>query len=97
MNQQTVEHEVKCILTEDDHAAGMRIIQIGGDGWQKKLSDVIYELDFGCSTFFTYIDGVRAEIHKVSPASGSPYIRTDRDDENTNNLLNLPQCLTRIP
>ncbi len=89
--------KVTCVITEATEGDGQRITQIGGDGWQKKLSDVLYEIGLGTSCFYTFVDGERAEVHKVSPDQGDPYIRTDKDDETTNNLLKLPRCPKPLP
>jgi hypothetical protein len=95
--QAPTEYEVKCVVTEDDQSGGVRITQLGGPGWQKKLSDVIFEIDLGSSRFFTLVYGVRAEVHKVMAEHDIPYVRTDKDNETTNNLLSLPACPKRLP
>ena len=91
-----IEYQVKCIVSESD-AAGERIAQVGGAGWQKKLSDVLYEMGLGVSTFYTFVDGVRAEIIRVAEGNELPYLRTTADTEQSNNLLLLPQCPRRLP
>jgi uncharacterized protein DUF3892 len=85
--QQPTEYEVTCVVIEGD-----RVAQIGGRDWGRKmLSDVIYEIGFG-STFFTNVDGKRANIEVKRDENDNPYLSTDRDDETTNNLLSLPDC-----
>jgi Protein of unknown function (DUF3892) len=95
--QQPTEYEVTCIVTEDRHGQGVRIVQIGGKDWQKKLHDVVYEIGLDVSVFFTYVDGQRAELHVVEPEKGKLHLRTDKDEGTTNNLLSLPQCPTHLP
>ena len=89
--------EVKCIVTEKETDGAIRITQIGGDGWQEKLSDVVLKIRLNIATYFTLVDGGRAEIHVVSPEAGVPFLRTNADDGNMNNLLNLPRCPRVLP
>lgn len=96
-DEKPVEIEVTCVITEDDGTDNERIVQVGGNGWQKKVSDVVWEMDLGVAIYFTMVDGQRAEIHKVTPDYGPPYLRTDHDDENTNNLMALPRCPSALP
>jgi len=90
-------YEVKCVVTEQTADGTVRIAQIGGDGWQEKLSDVVYKLGLKVATYYTLVDGMRAEIHVVSHQAGLPFLRTSADDENTNNLLKLPRCPRVLP
>jgi len=92
-----VEYEVTCVVTEGDPALGERVVQVGGDGWQKLLSDVVLLMESGVCTFFTTVDGKRADVVKISPRIGPPYLRTTEDSETTNNLLALPQCHKQAP
>jgi len=89
--------EVKCVVVERDHDSTERITQIGGDGWQKKLSDVVWELGLGSAAYYTSVDGERADVEVVSPQSGPSHLRTNKDDELTNNLLKLPRCSKVLP
>jgi len=85
------ERKVECVVLERDVLGNTRIAAIGGDGWQMKLSDVLLAMG-GNFAFYTQVAGTRAEIHRVQLVDGSYSLRTTADDEQTNNLRELPAC-----
>ena len=91
-----IEYEVKCVITERDVDGSDRIIQIGGNDWQEKLSDVLLKIGIKSSSYYTMIDGQRADILVVRPAIGDPYLRTSKDGHHTNNLLRLRPCANSL-
>jgi len=92
----TMEYLVKYIVTETDPDGGDRITQLGGDGWQKKMSDIVFEIRLGTSTYYTFVNGERAEIHVVNDERSGPHVRTTQDNETTNNLLALPKSRNEL-
>lgn len=84
---------VSCILKVSDTREGITHVGgPGGGGWCWPISKVIASIDAGTDTFYTFVDGKRAEIHPHPGPGGKRYLRTDADTSVKDNLLSLPLC-----
>jgi hypothetical protein len=82
---------VTCInkVPRDDPHEG--ITHLGGPAWRWPREQVIRSIQEGSNTFYTLVNGVRANVEVVQGPNG-PYLRTRTDSVLTNNLLDLPEC-----
>ena len=62
-----------------------------GSRWKKSQTTVISEIDARVNTFYTRVNGVRANFI-VATHNGHKYIKTENDGLHPNNLLSLPEC-----
>jgi hypothetical protein len=89
------EYRVDC-SKKDGPDADRRIDGIGGTsggGWFKWSQQAINEINYGQSTFYTYVNYVRAEVQvRRHQPSGQDYLTTSPDGYQPNNLLELPNC-----
>ena len=65
----------------------------GGGGWRWSSEQVIDSINAKSNTFYTLVNGKRANIHVVKGPNG-PYLQTYADQQLNNNLLALPECPT---
>jgi hypothetical protein len=63
----------------------------GGTGWRWTVGQVIDSLKAKTNTFYTLVDGKRADIGVVEGKNGD-YLRTYADKQWNDNLLALPAC-----
>lgn len=56
-----------------------------------ELEEILQEMDNG-ETFYTKVNGERAEVHEYQCNCGQTTIRTDPDSSEANNLDNLRDC-----
>ncbi|WNG28435.1 DUF3892 domain-containing protein [Cystobacter fuscus] len=86
--------QVTCI-TKADRASGHEgITHIGGpggNGWKWTVAAVIASIRAKTNTFYTLVDGKRADIGIVEGKNGD-YLRTYADRTWNDNLLSLPAC-----
>lgn len=84
---------VACINKQprDDPHEG--IIHLGNPaaGWKWTRQQVINSINDKSNTFYTYVNGKRADIAVVDGAHGQ-YLRTHADGYWNDNLLALPEC-----
>ena len=59
--------------------------------WKKSQVTVISEIERSVNTFYTRVNGVRANVI-VAVHNGNKYIKTENDGLHPNNLLALPEC-----
>lgn len=54
----------------------------------------IRNIRLGLESYYTYADGLRAEVEVASRCDrcSTAYLKTDRDTTTKNNLLSLPDC-----
>lgn len=83
---------VDCVLkTGTTHQT---ISHLGGPGagtrWRWTKADVVQSIKSGTNTFYTFVDGKRANLHVVD--ANPPYVQTQADGQWTNNLLALGSC-----
>jgi Protein of unknown function (DUF3892) len=83
--------QVTCInkLPRNDTHEG--ITHLGGANWKWTRADVIRSIENGSNTFYSRVDGYRAEVLVVNGSNGK-YVRTYRDGKWTDNLLALNEC-----
>ncbi len=67
------------------------ITHIGGKGWRWTTQEVINSILQKTNTFFTFVNGRRADIGVVNGPHGQ-YVRTYADGVWTDNLLALNEC-----
>jgi hypothetical protein len=63
----------------------------GGGGWRWTRQQVIESINAKSNTFYTLVNGKRAEI-VVVPGPNGEYVRTKADGQLSDNLLTLPEC-----
>jgi hypothetical protein len=63
----------------------------GGSGWKWTRQQVIDSINSSTNSFYTYVNGRRADISVVNGPNG-PYVRTHADGQWNDNLLALPEC-----
>jgi hypothetical protein len=73
--------------TDNDHPS---ITHLGGPGWRWTKAEVVASINAGTNTFYTFVEGKRADLHVVK--GNPPYVQTAADGKWTNNLLALPAC-----
>jgi hypothetical protein len=88
--------QISCINKTNRQDPHDRIHSAGGvnsDGtrWKKSQTTVISEIEGKVNTFYTRVNGVRANVI-VAVHSGNKYIKTENDGLHPNNLLSLPEC-----
>jgi hypothetical protein len=83
--------QVMCITLGRGGRGHEAITHLGGATWRWPVSDVIESLRKGTNTFFTQVDGQRAEV-RVVEGEGGPYLRTHADGRWNDNLLALGAC-----
>lgn len=67
------------------------ITHLGGSNWKWTRAQVITSIEAGANTFFTLVDGKRANIAVVDGSAGK-YVRTHADGVWNDNLLALSEC-----
>jgi hypothetical protein len=86
---------VDCInkLPQNDTHEGITHVGGLGDGqrWKWPRADVVASINQGTNTFYTRVNGKRADIAVVNGQNG-PYLRTHADGVWNDNLLALPEC-----
>jgi hypothetical protein len=82
--------QVTCITKPDPNSRHEGITHLGGAGWRWTVAQVIDSIRAKTNTFYTRVDGKRADIGVVEGAR--PYLRTYADKVWNDNLLALPQC-----
>ena len=90
-------HEIKCINKTDRYNAHERIKFIGGlnpDGTRWKLSqeDAITGIDNHTWEFYVNKNGHIVNVKVEKSAAGNKYIKTEKDGDQPDNLLSLPEC-----
>lgn len=73
--------------TSDQH-----IIWLGGPGWGKTQIEVLRDIKYGVNSYYTLVNGRRAELEVVRDYSGREWVQTRPDYFAANNLYQLPPC-----
>jgi len=83
--------QVTCInkRPRDDTHEG--ITHLGSQTWRWTRQQVINSIKAAENTFYTLVNGERANIAVVDGPTG-PYLRTHADGQWNDNLLALPEC-----
>lgn len=85
------DYQVTCILP-DGSDADQRIDAIGGKGWVFLIDDAITRIERRSDSFWTRVDGNRADVIVAKRQNGRKYLKTTADGYEPNNLLALPRC-----
>lgn len=82
---------VTCInkVPRDDPHEG--ITHLGGASWRWTRAQVIQSIEAQSNTFYTLVDGTRADVGVVNGPNGK-YVRTHADGKWNDNLLALAEC-----
>ena len=83
--------QVTCINKTPRNNPHEGITHLGGSGWRWTRQQVIDSIRNKSNTFYTQVNGKRADIGIVDGPSG-PYLRTYADGTWNDNLLALPEC-----
>lgn len=89
--------QVTCILKDDGLDSINKISHIGGryingQKWMIPVNQVIDRIEINITSFYVKLDSIEVDIIVSKSSLGVKYIKTSRDDEFGNNLLNLPNC-----
>lgn len=83
--------QVTCITKQSSSSGHEGITHLGGSTWRWTRAQVIESIEARTNTFYTFVNGKRADVAVVNGASGK-YLRTVADGSYTDNLLWLPNC-----
>ncbi len=83
--------QVTCINKTPRNNTHEGITHLGGSGWKWTRQQVIDSINAKTNTFYTRVNGNRAEIGVVDGINGQ-YLRTYADGKWNDNLLALPEC-----
>jgi hypothetical protein len=83
--------QVTCINKLNRDSSHEGITHLGGPNWKWTRQAVIASIEAAANTFFTKVDGKRADVAVVNGANGK-YVRTHADGKWNDNLLALPEC-----
>ncbi len=89
--------QVMCVNKPNRYSTHEAITHLGGTaegGWRMAVTSVINTIRSGTNTFYTLVNGKRANIRIVRGTSGREHVQTEADGRLTNNLLELPECPT---
>ncbi len=84
--------QVKCINKQPRNDTHEGITHLGGAGWRWTRTEVIQSIENGTNTFFTYVNGKRADVGVIQGPNGK-YVRTYADGYYNDNLLALVECV----
>lgn len=82
---------VSCINKQPRQNPYEGITHLGGRSWHWTRQQVIASIRGKENTFYTQVNGRRAEVGVVDGPNG-PYLRTYADGVWNDNLLALPEC-----
>ena len=83
--------QITCINKQPRANPHEGITHLGGAGWKWTRQQVVAFINQRTHTFFTRVNGKRAEVGVVEGPNG-PYVRTYADGVWNDNLLALPEC-----
>ncbi len=84
--------QVKCISKQPRNDTHEGITHLGGAGWKWTRAEVIQSIEGRTNTFFTFVNGKRADVGVVEGPHGK-YVRTYADGYYNDNLLALMECV----
>jgi hypothetical protein len=83
--------QVTCINKTPRDNPHEGITHLGGAAWKWTRQDVINSINNRTNTFYTMVNGKRAEVRVVNGPNGD-YVRTVADGYYNDNLLALAEC-----
>ncbi len=83
--------QVTCINKQPRTNSHEGITHLGGQTWRWTRQQVINSINAKTNTFYTLVNGKRANIGVVEGPNGS-YVRTYADGQWNDNLLALTEC-----
>ena len=83
---------VNCINKTDRQDPWERIRRIGGDWGRREQQDAVRDIKTGLHTYYVVRGGREVAIVVAKSRFGNEYLKTEADGENSNNLLELPEC-----
>lgn len=83
--------QVTCINKTPRNNPHEGITHLGGFGWKKTREQVVREIDARVNTFYTSVNGTRANV-AVREGTNGKYVQTHADGYWNDNLLALPEC-----
>jgi hypothetical protein len=83
--------QVTCINKQPRDNTHEGITHLGGATWRWTRKEVIDSIEAKSNTFYTKVDGKRADIGVVDGPNGK-YVRTHADGKWNDNLLALAEC-----
>lgn len=84
--------QVRCVNKQPRNNTHEGITHLGGAGWKWTRTKVIQSIEGRTNTFFTYVNGKRADVRVVQGPNGK-YVRTYADGYYNDNLLALMECV----
>ena len=87
--------QITCINKPGSHLdPKSRILYVGnqGESWKLSEASAIRRIRNGTDTFFTTVNGRRANV-VVAQRNGVPYLKTTIDDTPLDNLLSQVECV----
>ncbi|HWK03618.1 MAG TPA: DUF3892 domain-containing protein [Puia sp.] len=83
--------QVTCINKMPRNDSHEGITHLGGPNWRWTRQQVILSIQDQSNTFYTFVNGKRADIAVVNGANGQ-YVRSHADGQWNDNLLALSEC-----
>lgn len=83
--------QITCVKKQPRQNTHEGITHVGGAGWRWTRQQVIHSIKAGTNSFFTRVNGKRADVAVVEGIYGE-YLRSHADNEWNDNLLALPEC-----
>ena len=87
---------IECITKPNRESRVEHITKIGGSaggGWTMDTPQVIRRMDDGELKFFVRVGKNEVDVRTVHPVGHRPYIKTEPDETQVDNLLRLDDCL----
>jgi Protein of unknown function (DUF3892) len=85
--------QVKCINKQPRNDTHEGIMHLGAPGWKWTRAEVIRSIEGRTNTFFTFVNGKRADVGVVNGPNGK-YVRTHADGYWNDNWLALMECVS---
>lgn len=89
--------EIECISKDDRYSPTERITSVGGTNhsgsiWRQSVDQTIREIENEEWEFFVVKNNREVNVVVATSKGGTKYIKTEADDYEPNNLLELDEC-----